>query len=102
MYILAPFVPLNFKSILWADPELSGCAIFGHKMAHLSWTNFFLVPTIIITFIYLLALFIVQKSLQILKADPKLWECPILGTKMVHLPQTIFFIKLFISFSSNY
>ena len=41
MYLLAPLIPQNFKRILRADPELSESAIFGHKMAHLSWTNFF-------------------------------------------------------------
>ena len=53
MYLLALFILQNFKKILRAHPELWGCAIFGHKMAHLSWTNFFLVQIIIITFIYL-------------------------------------------------
>ena len=41
MYLLAPFILQNLKRILRADPEFSGCAIFGHKMAHLSWTKFF-------------------------------------------------------------
>ena len=41
MYLLAPFILQNFKKILRADPELWGCAIFGPKMAHLSWTKFF-------------------------------------------------------------
>ena len=41
MYLLTPFILQNFKRILKADPELWGCAIFGPKMAHLSWTNFF-------------------------------------------------------------
>ena len=41
MYLLAPFILQNFKRILRVDPELSGCAIFGHKIAHLSWTIFF-------------------------------------------------------------
>ena len=36
MYLLVPFILQNFKRILRADPELSGCAIFGPKMAHLS------------------------------------------------------------------
>ena len=34
IYLLAPFIALNFKKILRADPELWGCAIFGSKMAH--------------------------------------------------------------------
>ena len=41
MYLLAPFILQNFKRILCAHPELSGCAIFSDKMVHLSWTNFF-------------------------------------------------------------
>ena len=41
MHLLAPFILQNFKIILWADPELPGCAIFSQKMVHLSWTNFF-------------------------------------------------------------
>ena len=56
MYLLAPFILQNFKKA----PELWACDIFRPKMVHLSWTKFFLVQTIIITFIYLLALFIVQ------------------------------------------
>ena len=37
--------------------------------------KFFLIQTIIITFIYLLALFIVQNLIKILTADPELWGC---------------------------
>ena len=66
MYLLPPFILQNFQRILRADPELSG------KLAHLSWTIFFLVQTIIITFIYLLALFIVQNLQKILTADPNM------------------------------
>ena len=79
MYLWAPFILQNFKKILSADPELGGCAIFGPKMAHLSWTNVFLVQTIIITFIYLLALFIAQnleKFLQRYEDGPKWSICP--------------------------
>ena len=39
--LLQFFILQNFKKILRADPELWGCAIFGPRMAHLSWTNFF-------------------------------------------------------------
>ena len=35
MYLLVPFILQNFKKVL----ELWGCAIFGYKMAQLSWTN---------------------------------------------------------------
>ena len=55
--------------------------------------QFFLVQTIVITFIYLLAVFIVQNSRKFLTADPELWGCAILGPKMVHLPQTKFFLE---------
>ena len=41
MYLLSLFILQNFKKILRANPELWGCAIFGPKIAHLSWTNFF-------------------------------------------------------------
>ena len=33
--LLAPFILQNFKKILRTNPELWGCAIFGHEMAHL-------------------------------------------------------------------
>ena len=72
MHLIPPFILQNFDRILKTNPELSGCAIFRSKMAHLSWTNFFLVQTIIITFIYLLVRFIVQNLQKILTADPKL------------------------------
>ena len=41
MYLLSPFILQNLKRIFRADPELSGCAIFRHKMTHLSWTKIF-------------------------------------------------------------
>ena len=53
--------------------------------------KFFLVQTIIMTFIYLSNLFIVQNFKKILTADLELWGCAIFGTEMVHLPQTVFF-----------
>ena len=65
--------------------------------------NFFLVQTIIITFIYLLALFIVQNLKKILTVDPELWGCAVFGPKMVHLPQTKIFVwKLLISPTSPF
>ena len=102
MYLLASFILQNFKKILRADTELWRCAIFWPKMAHLSWT-YFLVQTIIITFIYLLAPFIVQK---ILSAD-QLWGSKIFWPKMVHFPKWEVFQKtcwwaLFLSFMSIY
>ena len=41
MYLLAPFILQNLKKNFRVDPELWGCAIFGHEMAHSSWTKFF-------------------------------------------------------------
>ena len=41
MYLLARFILQTFLEILRVDPELRGCAIFGTKMAYLSWTKFF-------------------------------------------------------------
>ena len=55
--------------------------------------KFFLVQTIITTFIYLLGLFIVQNLKNILTPDPELWGSATFGSKMVHLPQTKFFLK---------
>ena len=40
MYLMTPFILQNLIKILRANPESWGCAIFGPKMAHLSWTNF--------------------------------------------------------------
>ena len=63
--------------------------------------KFFLVQTIIITFIYLLALFILQNFKKLVTADPELQECTIFESKMVHLPQTkinIIFICLLAPF----
>ena len=48
--------------------------------------KFFLVQTIIITFIYLLALFYCERF--------KFWGYAIFGPRMVHLPQTQFFWKI--------
>ena len=62
------------------------CAIFGPKIAHLSCTNFFLVQTIIITFIYLL-------DIQIQSYE----DVPLLGPKWSIYPPpppNFFFYKI--------
>ena len=41
IYLLAPFIVQNLKNILKTDPEFWGCAIFGPKMARLSWIELF-------------------------------------------------------------
>ena len=92
MYLLTPFILQNFKKILRADPELWGCAIFGPKMAHLSWTIFF--GTNHYYYFHLpIGPFHCAKFKKILTADPELWGCTIFGPKMVHLPQTNFFLE---------
>ena len=55
MHLLVSFILLILKKFFG---PFQSCAIFGPKMAHLSWT-LFLVQTNIITFIYLLALSLV-------------------------------------------
>ena len=95
MYLLAPFILQNFKKILRADPELWGCAIFGPKMAHLSWTKIF-------WYKLLLLLSSTYWPFSLCKIQ-NYGDLPFLGTRMVHLPQTIFFFgKLLLSFSSTY
>ena len=102
MYLLAPFILENFKKILRADPELWGYAIFGPKMAHLSWSKkFWNKPLLLLSSIS--GPFHCAKFKKILRVDPKLWGCTIFGPKMVHLPKrTLLFGKLLISLSSTY
>ena len=64
--------------------------------------QFFLVQTIIITFIYLLALFIVQNLKKFLQQIQSYEDVPFLGPKWSICPKQIFFGKLLISFSSTY
>ena len=95
IYLLVTFILQNFKKILRANPELWGCAIFGHKITLFVLNKVFLVQTITITFIfYLWALFIGQNFKKILMANPELWGYIIFGPKMVHLPQTKNFEKI--------
>ena len=87
MYLFAPFILQNPKKFLRANPELWGCATFGPKMTHLSWTKllwykhyyYFHLP---------ISPFHCARFKKILTADPELWGCAIFGPKMVHLPQT--------------
>ena len=77
------------KTIFWANQELWGCAIFGTKMTHLSWTYFFWCkPLLLLSSSYWP--FHCGKILKILTEDPELWQCEIFGPKMVHLPQMCF------------
>ena len=88
MYLLAPFILQNFKKILRADPELWGCAIFGPKMAHLSWTNFFWYkPLLLLSSTYWP--FSLCKILKIFTVDPQLWGC-----EWSFCPKQFFFWKI--------
>ena len=77
MYLLDPFILQNFRKILRADPELLGCVIFGPICPE----QFFLVQTIIITFISLLALFIAQNFEKFLQRIQSYVDVPFLGPK---------------------
>ena len=61
--------------------------------------QFFLVQTIIITFIYLLALFIVQNLKKFLQQIQSYEDAPFLGPKWSICPKEKFFRKLLISLS---
>ena len=56
--------------------------------------KFFLVQTIIITFIYLLALFIVQNLKKFLQQIQSYEDAPFLGPKWSICPKQIFFWKI--------
>ena len=56
--------------------------------------KFFLLQTIIITFIYLLVLFIVQNLRKFLQEIQSHEDAPFFGPKWSILPQTIFFLKI--------
>ena len=64
--------------------------------------KFFLVQTIIITFIYLLALFIVQNLKKFLQQIQSYEDAPFLGPKWSICPRQFFFGNLLISLSSNH
>ena len=90
MYLLAPFILQNFKKILRADPELWGCAIFGPKMAHLSWTKFFWYkPLLLLSSTYWP--FSLCKILKNSLSWSRVIRMCHFWPKMVHLPQTNYF-----------
>ena len=64
--------------------------------------EFFLVQTIIITFIYLLALFIVQNLKKFLQWIQSHEDVPFLGPKWSICSKQMFFWKLLVSLSSTY
>ena len=115
MYLFAPFILQNIKRILWADPELSGCAIFSHKMAHLSWTIFFWYkPLLLLSSTYwpfsLSKIFwSTYRPLSLSRIFKNYYSrsrvkrmCHIWAQNGPFAPNKIFFGKLLISFSSTY
>ena len=94
-----------FHSTKFLKNSQSQCRVM--RMCHFRAQNgsfvlniFFLVQTIIITFIYLLALFIVQNLKKFLRQIQSYEDVPFLGPYGPLAP--IFFGKLLISFSSTY
>ena len=98
MYLLAPFIVQSLfkKSYSWFR-VVRISTIFTTKMAHLSWTKFFLVQTIVITFIYLLALFIVQNLKKFLQRVQNFDDALFFGPKRsIWLKQTFLWGKIII------
>ena len=101
MYLLAPFILQNFKKILRADPELWGCAIFGPKMAHLSWTKFFWYkPLLLLSSTYWP--FSLCKILKNSYSGSRVMKMCHFGAQNGPFAPNAFFGKFLISFSSAY
>ena len=82
----------SYEDVPFLDPKWPIC----HKQF------FFLIQTIIITFIYLLALFIVQNLKKFLQQIQSYEDAPFLGPKWSICPKQNFFCKTIISFSCTY
>ena len=103
MYLLTPFILQNFKKILRADPELWGCAIFGPKMAHLSWTKFFWYkPLLLLSSTYWPFSLGKTKKKKFLLQIQSYEDAPFWAQNGPLAPNKIFFGKLLKSFSSTY
>ena len=92
MYLLAPFILQNFEKILRDDPKLWGCATFGPKMAHLSWTkSFWFKPlSLLSSTSWPFSLCKIQKNSY---SRSRVMRMHIFWPKMVHLPQTHFVLE---------
>ena len=102
MYLLAPFILQNFKKILRADPELWGCAIFGPKMAHLSWTNFFWYKPLLLLSSTYWPFPLCKTFKKFLQRIESYGDASFLGPKWFICPKQFFFEKkLLKSFSST-
>ena len=102
MYLLAPFILQNLKKNSMSRSIVMRMCNFRTQNGSFALKKFFLVQTIIITFIYLLALFIVQNLKKFLQRIQSYEDVPFLGPKWSICPKQIFFGKLLISFSSTY
>ena len=107
MHLLAPFILQNSEKGLRVNPELQGCAIFEPKMS-IRPEQFFLVQTIIITFIYHYYYFhhlpfhCTKLKKKFLRWIQSYVDAPFLGPKWSICHKQIFFWKkLLISFSST-
>ena len=102
MHLLSPFILQNLKRILRADSELSGCALFRHKMAHLSGTKFFDINEYYY-FHLLVGPFHCAKFTKNSYSRSKVVRMPHFWTQNgPFAPNNFFWGKLLISFSSNY
>ena len=80
MYLLVLFILQNFKKFLGPIQSYEDVPYAGPKWP-ICQKQFFLVQTIIITFIYLLALFIVQNFKKFLEQIQIYEDAPCLGPK---------------------
>ena len=92
MYLLA--LSFCLKKILRTDPELSGCTIFGPKMAHLSWTkSFWYKPLLLLSSTYWV--FSLYKTLKkFLQQIQSYEDAPFLGPEWPICPEQIFLWKI--------
>ena len=89
MNLSAPFILQNFKKFLEPIQSYEDVPFSSPKWA-ICPEQFFLVQTIIITFIYLLALFIVQNLKKFLLQIQSYDDAPILGPKWSICPKQFF------------
>ena len=92
MYLLVLFILQNFKKFLGPIQSYEDVPYAGPKWP-ICQKHFFLVQTIIITFIYLLALFIVQNLKKFLQRIQSYEDAQFLGPKWPISPNENFFRK---------
>ena len=103
MQLLTPFILQNSKKNSQSRSTVMRMCHFRAQNDPFVLNKFFLVQTIIITFIYLLALFIVQNFKKFLQRFQNYEDASFLGPKWSNCPlKKKIFGKLLISFLSNY